>query len=396
MKVLIIDSDKMFRDVLVKTLAQAAVFSPLEADGFESGISLAAELPDFIFVDMDAIADDPAASVARLKAAAPSAGIIVVSGMGEDEISIRAAVEAGASNLSKPFRLEQLKLALGQVEPSGTSSPGAPEPRARKALAEAARPSGRRNTLLFVVASAALIGVAVVAFNMFRARPLPAASFEIAHKNISYLSCSDGKLYVTDWLEQGIYVYSVPSSPAVKTLSPVGVFDKKNDLQPTAASAIGDVLWVADSLQGLFFRYNLKEGGMGLELDKSYRAPSTSPSGVLAEKDAVWSYDFNTKKLYRHNPSDMSVALAYDLPVEMPCGMARFGGFFYVGDTRAGKIIALDPRDMTIAGVAELHEYSAGKEKMFGLCADSKNLWTAAESGKIFRHDPSRLTGGLK
>lgn len=391
MKVLIIDSDKMMRDVLVKTLARAAVFSPLEADDLESGISLAAELPDFIFVDMDAIADDPAASVARLKAAAPSAGIIVVSGMGEDEISIRAVVEAGASSLCKPFRLEQLKLALGAVEPSVTSAAAASQSGAR----QAARPSGRRNTLLFVVAPAVAIGIAVVWFNMFRARPLPAASFEITPKNISYLSCADGKLYVTDWLEQGIYVYSVPSAPDDKTLSSVGVY-KKNELQPTASSAIGDVLWVADSLQGLFFRYTLGEGAMGFKLDKSFRAPSTSPSGVLAEKDAVWSYDFNTKKLYRHAPSDMSVASAYDLPVEMPCGMARIGGFFYVGDTRTGKIVALDPRDMTVAGVAEPEEYSAGKEKMVGLCADSKNLWTAAESGKIFRHDPSRLAGGLK
>ncbi len=395
MKVLIIDSDKMMRDVLLKALSSATVFSPSEADDIESGASMAASLlPDFVLVDMDAIADDPAAGVARLKAASPSAGIAVISGMGVDENAVRAALAAGASNLSKPFRMEQLKLIVG----IDGSSPSAPESAAGargKPAREGVSPSRRKNILLGAAALAGSAGMIFAALKILSPSALPPASFDVESGNISYLACSGGRLYVTDWLEQGVYIYSIPKSAAEKNLLPAGVY-KKNDFQPTAASAFGSELWVADSLQGLFVRYKIAAGGNSILPDKNFRSPSTSPSGILAEKDAVWSYDFNTRKLYKHTSADMSVAAVYDLPIETPCGMARLSGLFYVGDTRTGRIVALNPRDMTIALVAEPREYSGGKEKMVGLCADAVNIWTASESGRIFRHDPSRLSGELK
>lgn len=386
MKILIIDSDKMMRDVLVKALASAMVFSPSEADDIESGASMAVSLlPDFVLVDMDAIADDPAAGVARLKAASPSAGIAVISGMGVDENAVRAALAAGASNLSKPFRMEQLKLIVG-IDGSSPSASGA---------REGVSPSGRKNILPGAVALAVSAGLIFAALEILSPSALPPASFDVESKNISYLACSGGRLYVTDWLEQGVYIYSIPKSAAEKNLLPAGVY-KKNDFQPTAASAFGPELWVADSLQGMFVRYKIAADGNSILPDKTFRPPSTSPSGIFAEKEAVWSYDFNTRKLYKHAAADMSVAAVYDLPIETPCGMARLSGLFYVGDTRTGRIVALNPRDMTVALVAEPREYAGGKEKMVGLCADGANIWTASESGRIFRHDPSRLSGELK
>jgi hypothetical protein len=310
--------------------------------------------------------------------------------MGVDENAVRAALAAGASNLSKPFRIDQLKLVMGidGAPPPPRSSDGKPS-------AEGVSPSARKNVFLGAAALLLSAGLIIGAFKILSPSALPPASFVVESGNISYLACSEDRLYVTDWLEQGVYVYQTPKTASEKNLLLSGVY-KKNDFQPTAASVFGGELWVADSLQGLFARYKISEDGNSILPDKNFRSPSTSPSGILAEKDAVWSYDFNTGKIYRHAAGDMSVEAAYDLPIETPCGMARLSGLFYVGDTRTGRIVALNPRDMTIALVSEPREYAGGKEKMVGLCADGVNIWTASESGRIFRHDPSRLSGELK
>jgi len=431
MKILVIDPDKAMRDVLIKTLgAIMPPFSPLEAESIdgESLSLIASEKPEIIFLDYDCFADDPSGTINQIKKNSASSKIILISGVGADEKVVQAAIQTKGARLSmiaKPYNGEDIRKAIalgGQVEDKAEKNPqGTITADKTKSSAGDNAKSGtsKRRKLFPVLFGFAFIIVAAFLFfyrgNLLKSQPRTSASFSTSVKNPSYLSATtDGEVVITDWQEETIYFYKTPSSPLEKSLIPLYSV-KVKEVQPSAACIISSdsksvKFVVADGLQGMFFviKSELPAGAAPSVVSSgiiigSYKAPGATPSGllVLSDRKEIWSYDSTSQKLYCHSLPDFSVKKIYELPVTNPAGITFMNNKFYVGESNTGRIIELNPSDMSISSIIKPRIYTstnntAGGEHLLGVASDGRNLWSISESGTVYRHHPSEFETTIK
>lgn len=171
---LLIDDHEIFREGLKGLLkAQAAVDEITEATTLAEGLSaIATRAPDVITIDLDLPDAFGEGSVARLRAAAPSARHIVVSAT-EDSATILAALAAGAHGYV-PKRLAGTEAAHAVREvlagrvfvPASVHSSGRPEPDKSRVLAELGRLSPRQIDVARALASGATTKVIAYDLNL--------------------------------------------------------------------------------------------------------------------------------------------------------------------------------------------------------------------------------------
>lgn len=171
---LLIDDHEIFREGLKGLLkAQAAIDEIVEATTLAEGLSaIASRVPDVITIDLDLPDAFGEGTVARLRAAAPSARHIVVSAT-EDSATILAALAAGAHGYV-PKRLAGTEAAHAVREvlagrvfvPASVHSSSRPEPDKSRVLSELGRLSPRQIDVARALASGATTKVIAYDLNL--------------------------------------------------------------------------------------------------------------------------------------------------------------------------------------------------------------------------------------
>lgn len=116
MRLLVVDDDRSVRRLCV-TVGQSLGFSCIEADSAESALeSLQAEAPDLILADLMMPTMSGIDFLENAKKVLPHTEIAIMTGHGSIEAAVRA-MRAGAYDfITKPFRLEELRLLLQRME----------------------------------------------------------------------------------------------------------------------------------------------------------------------------------------------------------------------------------------------------------------------------------------
>ncbi|HWK30664.1 MAG TPA: response regulator, partial [Terriglobales bacterium] len=116
MRLLVVDDDRSIRRLCV-TVGQSLGFSCLEADSAESALaSLESEAPDLILADLMMPTMSGIDFLENAKKVLPHTEIAIMTGHGSIEAAVRA-MRAGAYDfITKPFRLEELRLLLQRME----------------------------------------------------------------------------------------------------------------------------------------------------------------------------------------------------------------------------------------------------------------------------------------
>ena len=115
-RLLVVDDDRNVRRLCV-TVGQSLSFSCTEADNAESALeALRAEAPDLILADLMMPAMSGLDFLENAKKILPHAEIAIMTGHGSIEAAVRA-MRAGAYDfITKPFRLEEMRLLLQRME----------------------------------------------------------------------------------------------------------------------------------------------------------------------------------------------------------------------------------------------------------------------------------------
>jgi DNA-binding NtrC family response regulator len=116
MRLLVVDDDRSIRRLCI-TVGQSLGFSCLEADSAEGALqSLQSEAPDLILADLMMPTMSGIDFLENAKKLLPHTEIAIMTGHGSIEAAVRA-MRAGAYDfITKPFRLEELRLLLQRME----------------------------------------------------------------------------------------------------------------------------------------------------------------------------------------------------------------------------------------------------------------------------------------
>ena len=115
-KVLIVDDAAFMRMMLRDILAKNGFEVIGEADNGKVAVQLYGELkPDVVTMDITMPEMDGIAAVKEIKAADPSAKIVMVSAMGQQAMVIEAIRSGAADFIVKPFQPDRVLEALGKA-----------------------------------------------------------------------------------------------------------------------------------------------------------------------------------------------------------------------------------------------------------------------------------------
>ncbi|MBN8709890.1 MAG: two-component system response regulator [Verrucomicrobia bacterium 61-8] len=111
MKIALIDDDEVFRETLARSLRRRH-HEVIAADGGHSVEECRAFQPDAILLDLKMPGDTGLSLIPRLKAAAPSAKIVMLTGYGSIATAMEAVKLGCADYLMKPADSDQIEAAL--------------------------------------------------------------------------------------------------------------------------------------------------------------------------------------------------------------------------------------------------------------------------------------------
>ena len=106
--VLVIDDDRLFRDIVGHLLSLSGYRVTTARDGTEGLRCFAEGNHDVVVTDVSMPGPDGWEVARRLRAASDRAGIVVMSASGEAFEARRASISGPIATLAKPFSLEQL------------------------------------------------------------------------------------------------------------------------------------------------------------------------------------------------------------------------------------------------------------------------------------------------
>jgi len=115
-KVLIVDDAAFMRMMLRDILAKNGFEVVGEADNGKVAVQMYSELkPDVVTMDITMPEMDGIAAVKEIKAADPSAKVVMVSAMGQQAMVIEAIRSGAADFIVKPFQPDRVLEALGKA-----------------------------------------------------------------------------------------------------------------------------------------------------------------------------------------------------------------------------------------------------------------------------------------
>lgn len=388
MKVLIIDDEPMMRQVLRRALG-GYPFEISEAGDGKTAIDLVkSEKIELVFLDVRLSDMDGAEILVELKRLQPDIKVITLSGFADEDIADALARLGANERLTKPFRIDQLKLTIEKVISGTEVSPSSESDQVHGA---AMKRSAKRKVPVVIPVLLAAACLAAVYLIYPRGR-VKTTFYVLQPKNISSLAVWRDVLYISDWSEQSVYSYKIS-----KEMKPLRIYRLEGG-QPTGIATDGTNLWVADSLQGMLLLYDLTAPASkdALIPVKSFSAPGPAPSSLFYDGKNLWSCDSDSRKIYSHDVGTLKVFKSYDLPSPSHCGLTKVKGSFYIADSKSNKIFKLASDDFALEKILAFPEYEKQTEKIVAFGSDDKSFWSATEGGKVYRHNPSELKALLK
>ncbi len=202
-----------------------------------------------------------------------------------------------------------------------------------------------------------------------------------------------GKIYVSDWLTQTIFGFKLDSgsfsgrvfeSYYLAECNPLFV-SKCEDIIFTAASSGGAVA----GNSGTFYKYSLKKDAAILV--EKFPSPGPAPSGftTCAIKKSntggqfAYSVDSHTRKIYQHLPSaGYPVVNSYDFAGISPVGIVYDGKYFYIADSRGGRIYKyIGPANNFVPVAAYNVRLQESDKEISGFYKDNKNIYILCAGG---------------
>jgi CheY-like chemotaxis protein len=114
-RIILIDDDEPFRDLLAALLSTAGHKVATASNGFDGAVKLRAEPADVLLTDIE-MPYGGLPTIRVLRAEFPKLPIIAISG---HEVKLQMAGAVGANRLlAKPFQFDCLKEAIAEVVPS--------------------------------------------------------------------------------------------------------------------------------------------------------------------------------------------------------------------------------------------------------------------------------------
>ena len=142
---------------------------------------------------------------------------------------------------------------------------------------------------------------------------------------------------------------------------------------------------------------------IGIELMKAlevlavHSAPGPYPSGVAWDGSSLWSCDYTTNLIYRHDPEDLSVLDSYASPGSHPRGLVWDGVNLWVSSCETRKIYRMSS-NMTVEDSFALHydfPYPpfGDEHPTNDLTYDGNHFWGCQSlTDIVYKHDPISLT----
>jgi response regulator RpfG family c-di-GMP phosphodiesterase len=113
--ILVVDDDAAIRQVLSESLGDLGYRSTVAADGREALARIGAHPCDLLISDIDMPGLDGLALLREVRAAAPEVGVILLTGVCDLDTALRAMRMGASDYLTKPFRLEHVRITVERV-----------------------------------------------------------------------------------------------------------------------------------------------------------------------------------------------------------------------------------------------------------------------------------------
>lgn len=333
-KILVVDDEPDMR-LAIRNVLRLRGHSVAEAqDGPSALASLEGEKPDLVLLDIRLPGMDGIEVLERIRKFSRSLPVVMITGYGHIQSAVDVMKLGANEYLQKPFENSQLVDTVKRFtsERKPEPAPAAPSEGELPAAPAASRSLFTPGRLLALAGAAAAL---LLFFRWSEVRRNYAAAYESAGSNISSLVWRGGDLWVSDWLEQGLYRYSprdgrlalaekvpLPGTHITgfafgddalyvcdswagvvqeRTLEKGFPVSRTHDLPGKITSIFfdGRNLWTCDS-EGVVSR---RGTGEGLPVEAEFRLPH-KPDQIYKDSRAFWSAVSSSGKLYRHRLDD--------------------------------------------------------------------------------------------
>lgn len=208
----------------------------------------------------------------------------------------------------------------------------------------------------------------IAAFAGLRLAPLlPRAPVEhdIDAMHPSGIWCSEGGVWVSDWLQGVLYHYRFGDLGSMTSL-------KISGMEPSGIAGRGDTVWIASALRRQIAEY--RREGRRLTQIAAYPSPGASPCGLWDDGRHLWSLDFQEGKLYEHQAdAALTVVRSVTVPAKNPCGVVKIDEKLYVADTASNRVFVLDTERFSVQRVYAWP--GDGQRRLSSLGWDGARLW---------------------
>jgi len=370
------------RQVITKILVPQGhdVFSADE--GIQAFEICRKESPDLALMDIRLPDMDGGEILAGLKRIKPQLPVVILSGFGDVDAAAELVKQGGFEYISKPFKIDDflalVRKALGQQQKAGgVVAPAAAAAAAPGTVADDKKQSRSRRVMFFAAGAAGLFAAAVGAW-LLTCRAAPDAEFSIPYSNPAAL-CFDGKkLMVADWMTGIIYRHSADEKLGVEAK-----YESANTT-PSGLAFDGKNIWTCSSFDQKIYKHSADPA---LSVLEAFPSPGPSPAGLYFDGRFLWSIDFQQSRIYKHDiSSSLGVLASYDSPVVNPKSMFEYKGYFYIPDSKTGRLFKVNKDGFSVAGIYTFANFSGSDNHISVIARHGASAWICADGvPKIFR-----------
>lgn len=233
--------------------------------------------------------------------------------------------------------------------------------------------------LVFLMLAVAVSAFLVGRFYLGPGKPKSVSSWELPYSHPSGIAFDGGKLWISDWYSQSLYLHEPEKMSVTKVVSlPASV--------PVTLCAGGGNLWVGTSA-GIEKRMPDSK----LTVLARYKFPGREISGICHDGLYVWTADAGEGKIRRHiTDNELTADREYQVPPKELSAMFCGPRFIWTVDGSSYEILSRSVSDpQTILSKKPLPEYREGW-KISGLTGDGGRFWAVAEGksgGRVFLYD---------
>lgn len=372
-KILVIDTEEGMRQVVARILVPAGHTVVGAENGIAGVEACRRERPDLVIADSGLPDLGPGEFLTAARKVNPRVPVIIMTDGAEPDPADSVLKNNVAGFLSIPFKVTDVLAVVEKAlaPPPVQTAPPAPAALGRTHTAPVpppVQPSAPRKKWLRAAGIVCVCAMAAIAaVRMAPLMPRSPVEQRIDAEHPSGIWCSDGAVWVTDWLQGVLYQYRFGEQGSMTSL-------KLNGIEPSGITGRGETFWIASALERRIVAY--RRDGRRLQQVASYPSPGASPCGLWDDGRHLWSLDFQEGKLFEHQAdAALSVVRSVTVPAKNPCGVVMIDGKLYIADTATNRVFVLDAERFTVQGVFAWPAGGTGDRRMTSLGWDGARLW---------------------